>query len=827
MTRYLVIDTETTGLNPIKGGHRVIELACIEYLYDKPTGTVFNLKLNPEGKKSSGGAFRVHRIADDELVDKPRFKDVLDRFLSLVSGAHIVAFNSDFDVSFLNAELLRAGHSSTMQDISGQISCAMKIARSKFNVTKISLDAACRRYGIDTKRRVVHTAHIDAELCAELFFKLIDKNQTPLSKTPQQTPHRKTKAISIPRAYVDKETGVKTQVNFCKNPACQNYGVPAKNPTYKSNGQLNRGLGNEYRLSHKSGQLDDYLSCKLCGQTTVMINNRCLVGEIARYQDIGKQQEPSCALKNDPNQPYGTRYYYIPESAENRRGERRPHGFCVNSTKGIFSHPDCYILAGKSRPDKVVEYLTKEASTTGGKPIEKLRNEVRKGSQRFDCNGCFTKFSVKLDPQQRHYRRDLNIPLFLDMMNKGIINRAQEKFKVSARVIYDKLNFYYKQALAFDAYHSERLSEKIENGMLSLSTDRQHYLSNWGDHNAPMPTPILNTSTADNGSGFIFASTVNFDFTTDYRYVTKEYREKKEYEKQSYYSRFAQYVLNDDEANKQVSGLNAGVPMQTPAKGLLVQQTYNILTHFYLIKEMLGKANSINLFADNDSGFKLAICGVFQDWIASGKMNAFQVTVDRAGGHNLLDKSTTERLEMRLSELKSDYPDLDENERLRLLWKEEISTRVIKPGSKSEWIVSPNLKSRFSGVLPLIDLDNADMDELVDRLEQASLHGVDNWFQIIRRHVNMLERPVTSGTNSRRWNAYAGYNPEWMVKLIEIKRVYFNYCLTDERILRSKGSKAKPSTPAMRLGLTDRVFDANDFLSFSYNEKMINRHYRL
>jgi hypothetical protein len=181
---------------------------------------------------------------------------------------------------------------------------------------------------------------------------------------------------------------------------------------------------------------------------------------------------------------------------------------------------------------------------------------------------------------------------------------------------------------------------------------------------------------------------------------------------------------------------------------------------------------------------------------------------------------------MRLSELKSDHPDLDENERLRLLWKEEISTRVTKPGSKSEWIVSPNLKSRFSGMLPLLDLDNADMDELVNRLEQASLHGVDNWFQIIRRHLNMLERPVTSGTNSRRWNAYAGYNPEWMVKLIEIKRVYFNYCMTDERTLRSKKSQAKPSTPAMRLGLTDRVFDATDFLSFSYNEKMINRHFK-
>lgn len=82
----------------------------------------------------------------------------------------------------------------------------------------------------------------------------------------------------------------------------------------------------------------------------------------------------------------------------------------------------------------------------------------------------------------------------------------------------------------------------------------------------------------------------------------------------------------------------------------------------------------------------------------------------------------------------------------------------------------------------------------------------------------MLERPVTSGTNSRRWNAYAGYNPEWMTKLVEIKRVYFNYCMTDERTNRAKLKAYEvppPTTPTMRIGLVDKVFTAQDILSFS------------
>lgn len=86
-------------------------------------------------------------------------------------------------------------------------------------------------------------------------------------------------------------------------------------------------------------------------------------------------------------------------------------------------------------------------------------------------------------------------------------------------------------------------------------------------------------------------------------------------------------------------------------------------------------------------------------------------------------------------------------------------------------------------MLPLGDVNKMNQKLIAKCLANAFLYGVDNWFQVLRRHINVLERPVTSATNAKRWNAYAGYNPEWMAKLIEIKRVYFNYCMTNERTI--------------------------------------------
>ena len=211
-----------------------------------------------------------------------------------------------------------------------------------------------------------------------------------------------------------------------------------------------------------------------------------------------------------------------------------------------------------------------------------------------------------------------------------------------------------------------------------------------------------------------------------------------------------------------------------PLKGLLVQQTYSVLAHYALLKEKLKYANRVHLYADNDSGIKLALGAVFCDWIAH-KLYAFQISADKSGSAQYLDDASLVRFKEIQNELTKDNPDITKEEIKAALWQAQLSNRVRVGSAKSEWIINPNREYRLAMMLPLGDVKNMNPKLVENSLMNASLHGVDNWFQILRRHINLLERPVTSATNSKRWNAYAGYNPERIVKLIEIKRVYFNY----------------------------------------------------
>lgn len=209
-----------------------------------------------------------------------------------------------------------------------------------------------------------------------------------------------------------------------------------------------------------------------------------------------------------------------------------------------------------------------------------------------------------------------------------------------------------------------------------------------------------------------------------------------------------------------------------------------MLAHFALLKEKLKYCPLIRLYADNESGIKLSIGAIFPDWIADETLYAFQISADKAGSAQYLDEASTAHLKEVEVEMIIENPDISKAEIKARLWQEQLSNRMRVGNAKSEWIINPNKESRLGMLLPLGDVKHMNQHQMIKSLMNASLHGVDNWFQILRRHVNFLERPVTSATNSKRWNAYAGYNPEWMVKLIEIKRVYFNYCMTNERTIR-------------------------------------------
>ncbi len=173
--REIVLDTETTGLDPYQGD-RLVEIGCVE-LYNKiPTGQSFHCYVNPQ-REMSTSAFEVHGLSADFLKDKPLFAEVADEFLAFIGGAPLVAHNAAFDLGFLNAELERAAKpmigSERMID-------TLLLARRKHPAGPNRLDDLCVRYGIDNSRRTKHGALLDAEILAEVYIELIGARQAEL-----------------------------------------------------------------------------------------------------------------------------------------------------------------------------------------------------------------------------------------------------------------------------------------------------------------------------------------------------------------------------------------------------------------------------------------------------------------------------------------------------------------------------------------------------------------------------------------------------------------------------------------------------------------------
>jgi DNA polymerase III subunit epsilon len=168
VTRKVVLDTETTGLE-VERGHRVIEVGCVEIVDRRPSGRTFQRYLNPD-RAIDAGAVQVHGITDDFLRDKPRFADVAEDFLAFIDGAELLIHNAAFDVAFLDAELKLANSGyGQVRDHAGVID-TLALAREKYPGQRNTLDALCKRLGIDNSHRDVHGALLDAHLLAEVWL---------------------------------------------------------------------------------------------------------------------------------------------------------------------------------------------------------------------------------------------------------------------------------------------------------------------------------------------------------------------------------------------------------------------------------------------------------------------------------------------------------------------------------------------------------------------------------------------------------------------------------------------------------------------------------
>lgn len=185
MLREVILDTETTGINPAQG-HRVVEIGALELINHVPSGRTYHVYINPE-RDMPPEAEAVHGLSTTFLKDKPVFARIADEFLEFIGDAVLVIHNASFDVGFLNAELSYLDKPVLTTD---RVVDTLLLARQKHPMAPNSLDALCKRYGIDNSKRTKHGALLDSELLADVYIELIGGRQTALSLAVAETPRR-------------------------------------------------------------------------------------------------------------------------------------------------------------------------------------------------------------------------------------------------------------------------------------------------------------------------------------------------------------------------------------------------------------------------------------------------------------------------------------------------------------------------------------------------------------------------------------------------------------------------------------------------------------
>ncbi len=209
--REIVLDTETTGLDPL-GGHKIVEIGCVELINHMPTENTFHHYVNPQ-RDMPDGAFAVHGLSEEFLSGHGLFADIVDKFLDYINDAPLIIHNASFDMGFLNAELKALKYPPL--DMSRAID-TVAMARRKFPGSRVNLDALCQRFDIDNSDRALHGALKDAHLLAGVYLELVGGRQPDLAlKSEKRTA---TVAVDLsfrePRPYVISDKEIQAHKDF-------------------------------------------------------------------------------------------------------------------------------------------------------------------------------------------------------------------------------------------------------------------------------------------------------------------------------------------------------------------------------------------------------------------------------------------------------------------------------------------------------------------------------------------------------------------------------------------------------------------------------------
>jgi hypothetical protein len=568
------------------------------------------------------------------------------------------------------------------------------------------------------------------------------------------------------------------QVNYCKNPKCKNFGRPAKPEVSRGRvaaGQKRKQDG--YRVA-ASGRDTPVLHCKECGESPPMKSNLGIAQELARFKSLLAENDDGC------------------------------------------KNPDCENFGVSLRARKRYQ---KFGTTASGDP-------------RYRCKACGKTFSVG-SASRRHKKSEKNRLIFMLAVNKTPIRRMCEVADLQAKYVYQKLDFLHGQCVRFLAGRERKLLTSVHPKRLHLSVDRQDHFANWLDRGIKKNIVFQAIGTADNITGYVFASHMNYDPALTHGIVEKDARDcgdlhlsvpfrqharlwlGQDYLKAMYRSaiRHKKDIVDDTLLAKvmetyekagnrpDVEDLEAVTGyMQLPEHGVQVRADYTMYGHFFYLAHLLRNVGRIRFYMDQESGIRAACLSAFMKRVKKRTCDAFYVSINK-------DMTNDEREQCvkasrkRFKQFKDRFPGLPDREVVKMMVKQNMKSLKQIGQYKDLWLEHPYPSKDEPEKMVSFQTDLGDYDEdlVADMYMRASLAGIDRFFMQARRRSSYLERGIhTSSRSGGVWHGYAPYDPRMIGKSLDMLRFFYNYV----QVGKNK------ETPAMRLGLADGPVKVEDIL---------------
>lgn len=562
------------------------------------------------------------------------------------------------------------------------------------------------------------------------------------------------------------------QYNFCKNPACENFGIEAEQDSAP-------GVKGRYAIVG-GGKDFPLLKCSCCGEYPPLKSNQGIYEELERISSYLKLSQASICCPNDG---------------------------CSNHT---------------------VPLGTKKAYASFG--------TAASGAKRYRCNICSKTFSVA-KPASGQHETHQNIEIFKLLVNKVPLSRIINILGISWSVLYNRIDFIHRQCLSFVSNRENNLKEMFI-PRVYLAIDKQDYEINWTQRKDKRNIVLSAITSADNKTGYVFGIHPNFDSNLDKEEIEKDAQEIADHLNKAPFKKYARLWLESDYAKahlntkpvKRATSLAGSIAetyknnsaredveafdskthtQKLPDYGIQVRAEYTMIAHFYFLKNMLGNVGKWRFFLDQESGIRSACLSAFKDEVKDKTAEAFYVKIEKELTVDEKRKFKAQA-KKRFDEIAEVNPSLSEND-IKIEMLKEAITAVQEIGDwKDRWVHHPlpNMAEANKAMCWLTEHNDFDLTHKAWLYNKASLHAVDSFFMKVRRRIAMFERPIHSSSSAgRTWNGYGAYNPQMVMKLLEIFRVVHNY-------IDTRKDDGLVTSPAMRLGLAQAPIDYKTILYY-------------